>query len=310
VRLIHRLANFWQNLRHPDRVERDLDEEMRSVLALLVDEKLRAGMGTEDARRAAALELGGVEVLKAKVRDVRAGAHADTFVRDARYGIRVLRRNPLFMLTAVLSLGSGIGATTTIFTVANGLLFRAPGGVSQADRLVDISRTQDGRFGINPISYPNYDDIRRRTTTLDGTYGYQLDLKPITMASPSGSESLFGNVVTTNYFSVLGVSPAAGRLFGPHDREELDANPIVVLSYRPPALRATEGTILRWSLPSSLGGPGRNRTRCRGDQPRRATNEDRAKPARAKREVVTLNFASWNRVVPWLRAVDELKRAA
>src|SRR2546426_3416686 len=54
-------------------------------------------------------------------------------------------------------------------------------------------------------------------------------------------------------------------------------------SDRPPALRATEGTILRWSLPSSLGGPGRNRTRCRGDQPRRATDEDRAKPAREAR---------------------------
>ena len=78
------------------------------MLALLVDEKLRAGMGTEAARRAAALELGGVEVVKDRVRDVRAGALVDTFVRDARYGIRVLRRNPLFMLTAVLSLASGI----------------------------------------------------------------------------------------------------------------------------------------------------------------------------------------------------------
>jgi predicted permease len=233
VRLINRLANIWHNLTHRDQVERDLDEEVCSTLALLVDEKVRAGMRTEDARRAAALELGGVEIVKDRVRDVRAGALVDAFVRDARYGIRVLRRNPLFMLTAVLSLGSGIGATTTIFTVANGLLFRLPDGVSQPDRLVDISRTQDGRpFGINPISYPNYDDIRRRTTTLDGVYGYQLDLKSMTMSSPSGSESLFGNVVSTNYFTVLGVSPAAGRLFSPHDREELDASPIVVLSYR------------------------------------------------------------------------------
>jgi predicted permease len=232
VPLIHRLTTLWQNLRRRDRFERDLDEEMQSTFALLVDEKEEAGMHPEAARRAARLELGGVEVVKDRVRDVRAGAVIDTFLRDARYGMRVLRRNPLFLLTAVLSLGSGIGATTTIFTVANGLLFRAPSGVLEPDRLVDISRTQDGRFGINPISYPNYEDIRHRTTTLEGVYGYQLDLKPMTMSMPTGSESLFGNVVTTNYFSVLGVSPAAGRLFSPDDREGLDASPIVVLSAR------------------------------------------------------------------------------
>jgi predicted permease len=232
VRFMNRLASLWHNLTHRDRFERDLDEEMRSVFALLVDEKEQAGLHPQAARRAASLELGGVEVVKDRVRDVRAGPLVDAFLRDARYGMRILKRNPLFMLTAVLSLGSGIGATTTIFTVANGLLFRAPGGVSGPDRLVDISRTQDRRFGINPISYPNYDDIRRRATMLDGVYGYELDVKAMTMSTPSGSESLFGNVVTTNYFSVLGVSPVVGRLFSPDDREGLDASPIVVLSYR------------------------------------------------------------------------------
>src|SRR5262245_26141627 len=105
VRLIHRLASLWRNLTHRDQLERDLDEEMRSVFALMVDAKERAGMQPEAARRAARLELGGVEILKDRVRDVRAGAFVDAFLRDGRYGMRVLRRNPLFMVTAVLSLG-------------------------------------------------------------------------------------------------------------------------------------------------------------------------------------------------------------
>jgi hypothetical protein len=97
-----------------------------------------------------------------------------------------------------VSLAIGIAATTTIFTVANGLLFSEPAGVAQPDRLVDVSRTQDGRFGVNPISYPNYLDIRQRATTLDGVYAYQLDLKPMMLAGAGGAEGIFGNVVTTN----------------------------------------------------------------------------------------------------------------
>jgi hypothetical protein len=95
VRPMNRLARLWHNLTHRDRFERDLDEELRSVFALLVDEKEQAGVPPQAARRAASLELGGVEVVKDRVRDVRAGALVDAFLRDARYGMRVLQRNPL-----------------------------------------------------------------------------------------------------------------------------------------------------------------------------------------------------------------------
>lgn len=76
----------------------------------------------------------------------------DSILQDVRFALRLLRRNPLFTLTAALSLAVGIGANTTIFSVANTLLFRPPAGVVDADRLVDIGRSQDGE-GFDNNSY-------------------------------------------------------------------------------------------------------------------------------------------------------------
>jgi putative ABC transport system permease protein len=88
--------------------------------------------------------------------------------RDLCYAARLLARNPVFALTAAVSLAIGIGANTTIFTVANRLLFREPVGVTHPDRLVDIAPTENGRFGESVIAYATYLDIRRRVTTLEG----------------------------------------------------------------------------------------------------------------------------------------------
>ncbi len=85
----------------------------------------------------------------------------DSWLQDVRYAARLLRRNPLFALTAVLSLAIGIGANTTIFTIANALLFKPPAGVVEPDRLVDIGRSQNGQ-GFDNGSYPNYLDVRAR----------------------------------------------------------------------------------------------------------------------------------------------------
>ncbi|MGB7218788.1 MAG: ABC transporter permease [Vicinamibacterales bacterium] len=225
-----RLRALWQNLLHRDRMERDLDDEVRSTFELLAAEKVRAGMRPEDARRAAMLEIGGVEAVKEQVRDVKAGALVETLLQDVRYAARLLRRNPLFTLTAALSLTIGIGANTTVFTVANALLFRDPPGVADPGRLVDIGRSQDGA-GFDNGSYPNYLDVRDRATTLDGVYAYRLGAEPMSLGNADGAERIFGDVVTANYFTVLGARSAAGRLFGPGDSDEPGKSPIVVLSH-------------------------------------------------------------------------------
>ena len=226
------LRNLWRNLVRRGRVERDLEDELRAVQTLLVQDKIRAGLSPEDARRAAALELGSTEAIKDNVRDARAGAFLDVLGQDLRYGARLLRRNPLFTLTAALSLAIGIGATTSIFTVANGLLLRSATGVTDPDRLVDIARIERGDTSVDPISYPDLLDLRRRMTTVQGIYAYQLELEPVSLSVADTAERAFANVVTANFFQVLGVPAAAGRTFGAGESDVPGASPVAVLSHR------------------------------------------------------------------------------
>ncbi len=154
----------------------------------------------------------------------------DSWLQDVRYAARLLRCNPLFALTAVLSLAIGIGANTTIFTIANALLFKPPAGVVEPDRLVDIGRSQNGQ-GFDNGSYPNYLDVRARNTVLTGVYAYRIGAEPMSLGGRDGAERIYGDMVTTNYFSVLGTRPHIGRLFAPEDGEEPGGTPLAVLSY-------------------------------------------------------------------------------
>jgi predicted permease len=224
-----RLFHVIRNLVRRDRVERDLHDELRASFDLLVDEKLRGGMDATTARRAAATELH-IESVKEQVRAVRPGSFVETLLQDARYAARLLRRNPLFTLTAAASLAIGIGATTTVFTVGNGLLLSVPPGVSEPARLVEIARVEEGDFGIDPFPYAAYLSLKESATTLDEVYGYELDLEPVSLRADGSSERVFANFVTMNYFDALGVRAAAGRLFGRVDSEVAGASPVVVLS--------------------------------------------------------------------------------
>ena len=155
----------------------------------------------------------------------------DGCLQDVRYAVRGLRRNPLFTLTAALSLAIGIGANTTIFSIANALLFKPPSGVVEASRLVDIGRSQDGQ-GFDNGSYPNFLDIRSRNTTLAGVYAYRFGADPMSLGGRDGAERIYGGMVSTNYFAVLGTQAFLGRLFAEHDSEQAGAAPIAVLSYQ------------------------------------------------------------------------------
>jgi predicted permease len=155
----------------------------------------------------------------------------DSWLQDVRYAARLLRRNPLFALTATLSLAIGIGANTTIFTIANALLFKAPAGVVEPGRVVDVGRSQDGD-GFDDGSYPNYLDVRARNTVFSGIYAYRVGAEPMSLGRRDGAERIFGGLVTTNYFSVLGTRAHIGRLFTAEDSEQPGATPFAVLSYR------------------------------------------------------------------------------
>src|SRR5262245_30943830 len=141
--------------------------------------------------------------------------------QDVRYGARQLRRNPLSTLTAVLTLAIAIGANTTVFTLANALLWRKPVGVVNPDRLIDIGFAFKGQ-GFGSGSYPEYVDIVRRATMLEGVYAHPR----FPNAMNIGTERAFGMETSPSLLPVLGVVPSAGRLLVPNDVEA------AVLSYR------------------------------------------------------------------------------
>src|SRR5205085_1759312 len=115
----------------------------------------------------------------------------------------MLSRSPLFALTATLSLAIGIGANTTIFSVATALLIRPLPGLAAPDRLVDIGRTQDGR-GFDTQSFSNYRDIAERTRTLSGVYAWRVEPEPMSLAGEHDAERVYGTRVSGNFFAVLG----------------------------------------------------------------------------------------------------------
>ncbi|HEY7187427.1 MAG TPA: ABC transporter permease [Vicinamibacterales bacterium] len=226
-----RLLSLLRNLFRRDRVERELDEEMRAMLDVLVADHVRSGMSPREARRAAGIALG-IESTKTQVREARRGATLDSFLRDAGHAVRLLWANPVFTAIAALSVAIGIGTETTAFTIANGLLRFAPPGVADPARLVDIGQALDIPVGMNPASYPDYLDIRRRTKTLDHVYAHPLFPVTVNLATKDSNEDVLGDIVTTNYFAALGARAAAGRLFLPDESDQLGATPVVVLSHR------------------------------------------------------------------------------
>jgi hypothetical protein len=152
--LLARLASATRNLFRTEQVDRELDAELRGYVDLVADEKLRAGLTPDEARRAALLETGGVEQIKEEVRDVRVGAAVDVLRRDIRYGARSLLKTPAFTVAATIAFALGIGATTAILSVVNGVLLRSL-PYADSDRLVVILHNDR-----NPVSPGNVIDWR------------------------------------------------------------------------------------------------------------------------------------------------------
>ena len=140
---MHWLRSVWRNLFHKHAADSTLDEEIRSYLQLLVDEKLAAGIDSETARRQAAIELGAIEMIKEQVRDIRRGALLEGIWTELRQSIRALRHNPAMTAMCALMLALGIGASTTIFSVFEAALLR-PLPFRDTGRLVELDGNAAG----------------------------------------------------------------------------------------------------------------------------------------------------------------------
>ncbi|MFQ5789195.1 MAG: ABC transporter permease [Acidobacteriota bacterium] len=157
----------------------------------------------------------------------------ETVWKDLRYSIRTLAASPGFTGVAVLSLALGIGANTTIFTLINAV-FLNPLPVEKPSELVALFTTDEknkgGFFDLAPVSYPNYEDYRNRNEVFTGLAAYAFP-QPVSMWTEAEPEQVFAEMVTGNYFDLLGVRPSLGRFFLPEEDQTPGAHPVAVMSH-------------------------------------------------------------------------------
>jgi predicted permease len=213
--LLARTRSFFRNLFRRDHADRHVDEELRSYLDLLTEEKIASGLSAIEARREANIELGGLEQVKENVRGVRIGASLESAAQDLRYAFRSLRRAPAFSAVAILTLALGIGATTAIFSVVNAVLLK-PLPIRQPNRVVAL-HDQLFDFGmprtkVSPLQFREYSE---HTEIFESTAAF----KPanLTLTSTDQALHLQAMKVTAGLFPLLGVEPLCGRLFTPGD---------------------------------------------------------------------------------------------
>ena len=225
---MRRLKALWRRLRgvlSSDRAERDFADELEGHVAMHIEDGVRAGLSREEARRQALIRLGGLEQAKIAHRERRGLPFLETLGQDVVYGLRVLRKNPGFTVIAVLTLTLGIGANTALFSIVNGILLN-PLPYPRPDELVTVHASKPN-FDTGSVSYPNFRDWQRDNQSLSALAISRIYSFVLTGAGEA--ESIPSQFVSSDFFSILGVKPALGRLFAPGE-DEIGRSPVVVIS--------------------------------------------------------------------------------
>ena len=198
-----------------DRVDRELDAELRHHVALETEARRAHGVPPIEARRQALATLGGLEAARNHVRDARFGAALEHALQDVRYVLRVLRRNPGFTATTVLTLTLAISATTATFSVVDAVLLQPP-PFAEPERLVTLWET-DPEDGNQPaeVASANFLDWREQATSFEHVAA--LDPWSVDLTGADTPEVLYGWQVTEGFFEALGTVAARGRTFVPDE---------------------------------------------------------------------------------------------
>ncbi|MGC1482433.1 MAG: ABC transporter permease [Candidatus Acidiferrum sp.] len=223
--LFFRLRSIFRR----DSVESETDAELRFHFDQQVGKYLQSGLAREEALRRARLDFGGHEQLKEECRDARGANLIETVFQDIRYGLRILGRTPVITGVAILSLALGIGANTAIFSLIDTVMLRML-PVQKPEELVQVRRLNPARSGEDNPSFTNplWEQVRDNQDVFSGVFawgGSRFDL-----AQGGAVENANGIFISGDYFSTLGVRPAAGRLITPTD-DKRGCPAVVVLSH-------------------------------------------------------------------------------
>ncbi len=206
--------------------ERRLQSEIEYHIDRVTQSHVAQGLDVQEARRRAVIEFGGATQIQEDLRDVHRSRWMADLRQDVAYAARTLRRSPGFLACAVMTLGLGIGANTAIFSLIDALMLRPMPAVRDASALVQLVRQKDGCEDCM-LSYPLFEYFRDRLSSMSGVFA-DMDIKhEITIDGVD--ETVNGDEVSGSYYSVLGLTPSAGRLLGPED--DAVPTPVAVISY-------------------------------------------------------------------------------
>lgn len=217
--------NWLTRLMRRQRLEAQLDAELRDHFERLVADYVDDGFSEPDARRRARLEFGGLDQVKELCRDARGTRWFEDLSQDVRYGWRGLQRNRGFAIVAVVTLALGIGANTAVFGVINALLLR-PLPVSDPSGLISLQRRVGTQAGGN-FSYPQVLELSKQTDLFKVLCGFGSDR--VSVGPAAAMEPALVAWVSAAYYDTLGLSPQAGRLLTSAD-DQPGASPATVIS--------------------------------------------------------------------------------
>jgi predicted permease len=223
--LFRRISNlFWRS-----RIDREIDAEIKSHLAMRTEDNVASGLPPDQARRNALLRFGNPTVTKERVIASDAALTLESIGMDVRYAFRRLAKSPGFSVAAILTLALGIGATTAIFSAAYALLLRSL-PFQQADRIIGIYETHPQIVGPAEVNFLDYQDWRAQQKSFEQVAAYSgTSSDTMSLVMKDHGEQVHTVLASSNLFSLLGVTPFLGRTFVEQD-DTPNANHVVVLS--------------------------------------------------------------------------------
>lgn len=212
------------------RFEQDLDDELQHWVEMAAAQHERNGLAPEAARRRARAELGGIEATRERVRGGSWEFFVDTLARDLRYAGRTLRRSPAFSIAAILTLGIGIGGNTTIFSLINAVLLRPPPHVRMPEELVSVYTSDFSGPPHGTSSYADFEDFRSASNVFRDVMAFAP--RSIDVGADDALEREGMELVSPNYFDLLGVRLESGRGFIPNEGKAGAPVPVAVIGDR------------------------------------------------------------------------------